>query len=174
MWRRSVAVAFTALLFGDVQGCVVGGPKPEDFAEMIHRLPTVPVCQHRYEGPATVGPRRGVVSCEGDARVEAADLRKAGLAEARSMNPDRAFVVLTEVINPVDEFGVQCDAVPIIPWSRAGLLDRRLKRRVCTLVPAGPRGHSLEVVVQFGSAPDVRDGISTRGNPRPSFQPRHG
>src|SRR5450631_3213966 len=127
MWRRSVAVAFTALLFGDVQGCVVGGPKPEDFAEMIHRLPTVPVCQHRYEGPATVGPRRGVVSCEGDARVEAADLREAGSAELRSMDPDRAFVVVTEVINPVAQFGVQCDAVPIMLCSRGRLVDLRCK-----------------------------------------------
>ena len=158
MGRRSVAVAFAVLLFAGVQGCVVGGPKPEDFAELIHGLPAVPVCQYRYEGPATVGPRRGVVSCQGDARVAAADLREAGFAELRSMNPDRAFVVLTEVINPVDQFGVQCDAVPIIPWSRPRLVDLRWKRRVCTLVPAGPGGHSLELVVQFDAAADVRHG----------------
>jgi hypothetical protein len=149
MRRGSVAFAFTALLFGGVQGCVVGGPKPDDFAEMVHSLPTGPACQHRYEGPATVGPRRGVVSCQGDARVDGGDLLQAGLAEAQSMDPDRAFVVLTEVINSVDQFGVQCEAVPLIPWSRAGLVDRRWKRRVCTLVPAGPRGHALELVVQF-------------------------
>jgi hypothetical protein len=71
------------------------------------------------------------------------------------MNPDRAFVVLTEAINPVDELGVWCDAVPIVPWSRARLVDLRWKRRVCTLVPTGPRGHSLELVVQFAGAADV-------------------
>jgi hypothetical protein len=146
---RRRGVAFAALLFGGVQGCVVGGPRPEEFAELTHRLPAVPLCQHRYEGPAPAGPRRGVVSCEGDEGVDGADLRKAGLAEARSMDPDRAFVVLTEVINPVDEFGVNCEAIPIIPWSRAGLVDRRWKRRVCTLAPAGPRGHFLELVVSF-------------------------
>jgi hypothetical protein len=155
MARRGVAFAFTALLFGGVQGCVVGGPKPEDFAEMIHRLPTLPVCHHRYEEPATAGPRRGVVSCEGDARVDGADLREAGLAEARSMTPDHAFVVLNEVINPVDEFGVQCEAAPIVPWSRVALLDLRWKRRVCTLVPAGPRGRFLSLVVQLDGAADV-------------------
>lgn len=73
------------------------------------------------------------------------------------MDPDGAFVVLAEVTNPVDEFGVQCEAVPIIPWSRARLVDLRWKRRVCTLVPAGPRGHSLELVVQFDGAADVRN-----------------
>ena len=70
------------------------------------------------------------------------------------MNPDRAFVVLAEVTNPVDELGVQCEAVPIVPWSPAGLVDRRWKRRVCRLVPAGPRGHSLDLVVQFDGAAD--------------------
>ena len=77
---------------------------------------------------------------------------EAGLAEAQSMDPDRAFVVLTEMVIPVDQFGVQCEAVPISLWSRAGLIDRRWKRRVCTLVPAGPRGLSLELVVQFDAA----------------------
>ena len=156
--RRGVAFAFTALtalLVGGLQGCVVGGPKPEDFAELTQRLPTLPVCQHRYEGPATGGRRRGVVTCEGDARVDGAALREAGLAEARSMTPDGAFVVLSEVTTPMDEFGVQCEAVPIIPWSRAGLVDRRWKRRVCWLFPAGPRGHALGLVVQFDGAADV-------------------
>lgn len=157
MTRGGLAFAFAALLLGGVQGCVLGGPKPDDFSEMVRSLPTSPVCQHRYMGPATVGPRRGVVSCEGDARVDRGDLIEAGLADAQSMNPDRAFVVLTEVTNPVDQFGVQCEALPITSWSRAGLIDRRWKRRVCTLVPAGPRGHSLELVVQFDAATaDVR------------------
>jgi hypothetical protein len=136
---------------------VIGGPKPEDFAEMIQGLPTLPVCQHRYEGPATVGRRRAVVTCQGDARVDGADLREAGLAEARSMNSDGAFVVLAEVTNPADQFGVQCDAVPIVPWAWAGLVDRRWKRRVCRLVPAGPGGHILELVVQFDGGADVRN-----------------
>jgi hypothetical protein len=152
---RGVAFAFAGLLVGGVQGCLVGGPKPEDFAAMVHGLPTVPVCRHRYEGPAAAGRRRAVVTCEGDARVGGAALRDAGLAEARSMNLDGAFVVLAEVTNPEDQFGVQCEAVPIIPWSRAGLVDRRWKRRVCRLVPAGPGGHFLELVVQFDGAADV-------------------
>jgi len=145
---RGVAFALAALLLGGAQGCVVGGPKPEDFAEMIRGLPTVPVCQHRYEGPATEGGRRVVVTCQGDARVDDDQLRNAGLAEARSMNPDGAFVVLAQVTDRVEQFGVQCEAVPIVPWSWAGLVDRRSKRRVCRLVPAGPPGHSLELVVQ--------------------------
>jgi hypothetical protein len=72
------------------------------------------------------------------------------------MNPDRAFVVLAEMTNLVDEFGVQCEAVPIVPWSRAGVVDLRWKRRVCRLVPAGPRGHSLALVVQFDGAANIR------------------
>ena len=72
------------------------------------------------------------------------------------MNPDGAFAVVAEVTNPVDQFGVQCEAVPIIPWSWPGLVDRRWKRRVCRLVPAGPPGHFLELVVQFDGAADVR------------------
>lgn len=72
------------------------------------------------------------------------------------MTPDGAFVVLAELTNPVDELDVQCEAVPIIPWSRAGLVDLRWKRRVCNLVPTGPRGHLLELVVQFDGAADVR------------------
>jgi hypothetical protein len=135
---------------------VVGGPKPEDFAELIHGLPTIPVCRHRYEGPATKGGRRGVVICEGDALVGGAALMDAGLAEARSMNPDGAFVVLAEVSNPMDQFGVECEAVPIIPWVGPGLVDRRWKRRVCSLVPAGPPGHFLELVVQFDDAEEAR------------------
>jgi len=71
------------------------------------------------------------------------------------MTPDGAFVVLAEVTQPVDQFGVLCEPVPIIPWSRPGLVDRRWKRRVCSLVPAGPAGHSLELVVQFDGAADV-------------------
>ena len=90
-------------------------------------------------------------------RVDAAALMDAGLAEARSMNPDGAFVVVAEVTNPMDQFGVLCEAVPIIPWSRARLVDLRWKRRVCTLVPAGPPGHFLELVVQFDRASDVRN-----------------
>jgi hypothetical protein len=65
------------------------------------------------------------------------------------MNPDGAFVVMAEVATPVDQFGVQCDALPIFPWRRAGLVDLRWKRRVCSLVPAGPPGRFLELVVQF-------------------------
>jgi hypothetical protein len=90
-----------------------------------------------------------VVTCEGDALVDGAKLRDAGLAEARSMNPDAAFVVLAEVTNPMDQFGVACEAVPVIPWVGPGLVDRRWKRRVCRLVPAGPPGRFLELVVQF-------------------------
>jgi hypothetical protein len=153
--RRGVAFAFAALLLGAAQGCLVGGPKPEDFAEMIRGLPTVPACQHRYEGAEAVGRWRAVVTCEGDARVDGADLWNAGLAEARSMNPDGAFVVLAQVITPAEQFGVVCEPVPITPWSRAGLVDRRLKRRLCSLVPAGPPGHSLELVVQFDGAANV-------------------
>ena len=68
------------------------------------------------------------------------------------MNPDGAFVVLAEVTNPMDQFGVLCVAAPIIPWSQAGLVDRRWKRRVCSLIPAGPPGHFVELVVQFDGA----------------------
>ena len=155
MRRRGVAFALAvlvaALVLGGAQGCVVGGPRPKDFAELTRRLPAAPVCQHRYEGPATA-----VVTCEGDARVDGAELRQAGLAEAWSLNPDGSFVVLAEVTSPVDELGVQCQAVPIVPWSRAGLVDRRWKRRVCSLVPAGPQGHSLELVVQSDGGANVR------------------
>jgi hypothetical protein len=70
------------------------------------------------------------------------------------MNPYGMFVVLAEVTKSVDEFGVQCEAVPIIPWSPAGLVDRRWKRRVCRLVPVRSGGHSLELVVQFEGAAD--------------------
>jgi hypothetical protein len=70
------------------------------------------------------------------------------------MTPDGAFVVLAEATNPVFQFGVQCDAVPIMPWSRPGLVV--WKRRVCSLVPAGPPGHSLELVVQFDGAGNGR------------------
>jgi hypothetical protein len=131
---------------------VVGGPKPEDYAEMIRGLPALPACQHRYEGAATTGRRQAFVTCEGDALVGDADLWNAGLAEARSISPDGAFVVLSEVITPAEQFGVQCEAVPITPWSRAGLVDRRWRRRVCSLVPARPPGHSLQLVVQFAAA----------------------
>jgi hypothetical protein len=127
---------------------VVGGPKPGEFRDVIRELPMVPVCQHRYEGRATEGRRRIVVTCQGDARIDDDQLRAAGLAEARSVNPDGAFVVLAEVTDRVDQFGVQCEAVPIVPWSWAGLVDRRWKRRVCSVVPAGPPGHALELVVQ--------------------------
>ena len=73
------------------------------------------------------------------------------------MNPDGTFVVLAELANPVDQLGVQCDAVPIIPWSRARLLDLRWKRRICALFPIGPGGHALELLVQFdGAADDLR------------------
>ena len=116
---------------------------------MIRGLPAVPVCQHGYEAPAPDGRIRAVVTCEGDAGVDGVELREAGLAEARAMNPEGGFVVLAEVTNPADQFGVQCQAVPIIPWSRPGLVDRRWKRTVCSLVPAGPPGQSLELVVQF-------------------------
>ena len=150
MRRRVVAFAFAALLFGSVQACVVGGPRPEAYGETLRALPTVPVCQYRYEGSAAAGRGRAVVTCEGDARVDDAELKEAGLAEARSMNPDGSFVVLAEVTHRVDQLGMQCEAVPILPWSRAGLVDRRWKRRVCSLVPAGPPGHSLELVVQSG------------------------
>ena len=102
-----------------------------------------------------MGQRRGVVICEGDARVDRAALTEAGLAEARSMNADGAFVVVAEVTNPMDQFGVLCEAVPVIPWQGAGLVDRRWKRRVCRLVPAGPSGHFLELVVQFDGAANV-------------------
>jgi len=95
---------------------------------------------------------RAVVTCEGDARVDGAELRAAGLADARSMTPGGAFVVLAELTNPVNQLGVQCEAVPLIPWSRAGLVDLRWKHRVCRLVPAGPGGHALELVVQFDGA----------------------
>jgi hypothetical protein len=71
------------------------------------------------------------------------------------MNPDGAFVVLAEATNPTDQFGVQCDALPVMPWQRAGLVDRRWKRRVCRLVPAGPPGHLFELVVQFDGAAGV-------------------
>ena len=71
------------------------------------------------------------------------------------MDPDRAFVVVTEVLNPVDPLGVDCEAVLLLPWSRAGLVDRRWKRNVCTLVPAGPRGLSLTLVVRFDAAADI-------------------
>jgi hypothetical protein len=71
------------------------------------------------------------------------------------MNPEGAFVVLADVITPAEQFGVLCEAVPITAWSRAGLVDRRLKRRVCSLVPAGPPGHSLELVVQFDGPANV-------------------
>ena len=135
---------------------MLGGPKPEDFSELTRRLPTSPVCQHRYEGSATADRRRAVVTCEGDARVGGAELREAGLAKARSMTPGGAFVVLAETTNPVDQFNVQCEAVPINPWAVPGLIDRRWKRRVCSLVPAGPRGHSLALVVQFDGAANVR------------------
>ena len=131
---------------------MIGGPKPEDFAEMTRALPALPVCQHRYEGPATVGRRRAVVTCQGDARVDGAELREAGLADARAMTPGGAFVVLAEMTNPVDQLGVQCEAVPINPWARTGLVDLRWKRRVCRLVPAGPGGHALQLVVQFDGA----------------------
>ncbi len=68
------------------------------------------------------------------------------------MNPDGAFVVVAEVTNPMDQFGVLCEAAPIMPWQRASLVDRRWKRRVCSLIPAGPPGHLLELVVQFDGA----------------------
>ncbi len=70
------------------------------------------------------------------------------------MNPDGAFVVLAEVTNPLDQFGVLCEALPMFPWRRAGLVDMRWKRRVCSLIPAGPPGHFLGLVVQFDSAAD--------------------
>jgi len=43
--RRSAAFALAVLLLEGVQGGVVGGPRPEDFAELIRGLPTLPVCQ---------------------------------------------------------------------------------------------------------------------------------
>ena len=73
------------------------------------------------------------------------------------MNPAGAFVVLAEVTNSMDQFGVQCEVVPIIAWQGPGLVDRRWKRRVCSLVPAGPPGHFWELVVQFDVAADVRN-----------------
>jgi hypothetical protein len=68
------------------------------------------------------------------------------------MRPDGAFVVLAEVTAPVDEFGVLCEALPMLPWRRAGLVDLRWKRRVCSLFPAGAQGHSLDLLVQFDGA----------------------
>jgi hypothetical protein len=71
------------------------------------------------------------------------------------MTPDGAFVVLAEVASPVDQLAVLCDAVPAVPWSRAGFVDRRWKRRVCALFPAGPPGHLLDLVVEFDVATNV-------------------
>ncbi len=72
------------------------------------------------------------------------------------MNPKGAVVLLAELTNPVDQFGVQCDATPIVPWKRPGLVDLRWKQRVCRLVPAGPPGHLTELVVQL-DGPAARD-----------------
>ncbi len=80
------------------------------------------------------------------------------------MNPQGPFVVLAEMTKPANQFGVQCEAVPVIPWVGAGLVDRRWKRRVCSLVPAGPPGHSLELLVQFDGAASA---LTTRPASRP-------
>jgi hypothetical protein len=154
LWR-GVALPWAVLTAGGLQGCIVGGPRPDDFAAMTHQMPPIPVCRHWYEAPGRLGPRRGYVTCEGDAGVSGADLRQAGVAEAQSMSSDHAFVVLNELINPVDEFRVQCEEVPIVPWSRVGLMDRRWKRRSCMLAPVGPRGRFLALAVQFGGTAHV-------------------
>jgi hypothetical protein len=132
------------LALGGTAGCTFG-PTPAEFAAAITQLPAGPVCWYVARDIAS-GEKSGVVMCDGSAIVDPAELRQAALAEAQSQALGAAMIVVSERVDPVAELGVQCQAVPVIPWSR-----RRLwKRNICSAIPEGPpTGHLLQLDVYF-------------------------
>ena len=140
------------LAFGGAEGCTFG-PTPAEFASVITHLPPRPVCWYVARDIAS-GEKSGVVMCDGSAVVDPAELRQAALAEAESLASGAAMVLVSERVDPVAEVGVQCQAVPVIPWSRRSLW----KQNICSAVPLpGPTGHFLQLDVHFPASSSVDD-----------------